>query len=113
MLRLKDSTGVNWCEELPDDPANPGRGLEVMSPVDYSIHVLVGSRMKISLSPSVMLLHDRSLGSEGKSPLDSRKAMQLFRIRLPTSRGFSLETSPLFSLRVRSLSSSLDKSMAS
>ena len=30
MLRLKDSTGVNWCEELPDnpdDPANSGGGL--------------------------------------------------------------------------------------
>ena len=71
-LHLKDSTGINWSEELPYDPANVGEGLEVMSPVDYSIHVLVGSRMKTSLSPSVMLLHDRSLGSEGKSHLDSR-----------------------------------------
>ena len=24
MLRLKDSTGVNWYEELPDDLANLG-----------------------------------------------------------------------------------------
>ena len=48
MIRFKDSTGVSWCEELPDDPANPGGGLEVMSPVDSIIRVLVWSQMKSS-----------------------------------------------------------------
>ena len=42
MLLLKDSKGVNWHEELPDDPANPGRGLEGAHPVDSINLVLVG-----------------------------------------------------------------------
>ena len=56
MLRLNDSTGVNWWEEAFDDPANPGGGLEVMSPVSSSILVLEGSRMKSSQSSIEMVL---------------------------------------------------------
>ena len=48
ILLLKDSTGVNWREEIPDDPANPSGGLEVMSSVDSSIIEIVGPRMKSS-----------------------------------------------------------------
>ena len=56
ILRLNDSTGVNWWEEAFDDPANPGGGLEVMSPVSARILVLEESQMKSSQSSIVMLL---------------------------------------------------------
>ena len=75
MLRLKDSAGVNWCEELPDDPANPGGGLEVMSTVDSRIIVLAVSRMKSYQSSILIVLCRSSLASERKSPLASRKAL--------------------------------------
>ena len=46
MLRLKDSTGINWYEELLDDPANPGEGLDGVSQVDSSNIVLLGWKIK-------------------------------------------------------------------
>ena len=48
MLRLKDSTGVNWFEELPSDPANPGGEKGGMSPVDVNNIFLFGLRIKFS-----------------------------------------------------------------
>ena len=72
MLRLNDSTGVNWWEETLDDPVNPGGGLEVVSPVVASIRVLTGSQMKSPQSSIEMLLYRRSLGSECQSPLAFR-----------------------------------------
>ena len=48
MLRLRYSTGFSWYEELPDDQANLGGGFEDVSPVDSSILVLVGYRIKFS-----------------------------------------------------------------
>ena len=66
MLRLKDSTGVNWREELPDDPENTGGGSEVTSPVDSSILWLAGSLVKFSQSSIAIVLYHRSLGLEGK-----------------------------------------------
>ena len=42
MLRLKDSMGVNFCEELPDGPDDPVGGLEGVSRLDFRILVLSG-----------------------------------------------------------------------
>ena len=72
MLCLKDSTGVNWREELPDNSANPGGRLQIIHLVDSKILVLVGSRMKSSQLSIAIVLGSNSLASEEKVPLTFR-----------------------------------------
>ena len=102
MLLLKDSTGVNWYEELPDNPANPGRGLGGMSPLDFINLVLSESRIKCSKSLRVIVLYYRFLASWGKHTFAFRYVMQLLRLRIMnTSNVISSETLPLPSYHFR------------
>ena len=114
MLRLNDSTGVTWCEELPDDPANLGGGLDGVSPVDYSNIMILGQRTKFSQSSNVIVLCLSLLTLEVKSPLTIRQVMHFFRLKIfPTSLAMSSSRSPSSSLRFISLSYSFDMSITS
>ena len=68
MLRLKCSTGVNWCEALPDDLDNPGGWLKDMSPDDCRSFLLSRSSLKISQLSGMIVLHLGYFASNGKSP---------------------------------------------
>ena len=114
IVHLNDSTWTNWCEDIPDDPANLSRELEGLSPVDSSNIALFGSRINFSQSSRVIVLCLILLASKVNPPFAFRKVMWFFRLRImPTSLDVSSEISSLSSRYFRPLSSSLDNSMTS